>query len=61
MFGIDTTFYDVDQVTAKITAEIAKNIPVRTKIHKFKVVYSTPKVESGRRNIRTKTYAIDCH
>ena len=39
MFGVDPTYYDIDHATAKITAEIAKNAPARTKVPKFKLVY----------------------
>ena len=61
MFGIDPTFYDVDQATAKITDDIAKYGSTRTKAPKFKLVYSTPKVTSGKKDTRTKAYAIETH
>jgi hypothetical protein len=61
MFGIDPTFYDVDQATAKITADIAKSTSTSTKAPKFKLVYSTPKVTSGKKVTRTKAYAIETH
>ena len=61
MFGIDPTFYTIDQATAKIMDTIARNMPARTKVPKFKLVYSTPKVVSSRREIRTKAYAIETH
>ena len=57
-FGLDPTFYDVDQATAKVTAEIQSQLP-RQRIPKFKLSFTSPKVQSGRRTYRTKAYAIE--
>jgi hypothetical protein len=57
-FGIDPSFYNVDQATAKITAEIQKAMAGK-RIPKFKLVFTSPKVTSGRKSISTKAYAIE--
>jgi hypothetical protein len=57
-FGLDPTVYDVDQATAKVTAEIQSQLP-RQRIPKFKLSFTSPKVQSGRRTYRTKAYAIE--
>ena len=58
MFGIDPSFYDVDQATAKITADLQKEL-ARNKIPKFRLVFTSPKVKYGRATYSTKAYAIE--
>jgi hypothetical protein len=58
MFGIDPSFYDVDQATAKINADLQKEFP-RNKIPQFRLVFASPKVKFGRNTYSTKAYAIE--
>ena len=58
LFGIDPSFYSVDQATAKITAEIQKATAGK-KFPKFKLVFTSPKVTNGKKSYNTKAYAIE--
>jgi glycerophosphoryl diester phosphodiesterase len=57
-FGTDPSFYNVDQATAKITADIQKTM-VGKRIPKFKLVFTSPKVTNGKTSYSTKAYAIE--
>ena len=57
-FGTDPSFYNVDQATAKITAEIQKATGGK-KFPKFKLVFTSPKVTNGKKSYSTKAYAIE--
>ena len=57
-FGIDPSFYDVDQATAQIT-ETIKTALGGKKIPKFRIAFTSPKTTYGRRTISTKAYAIE--
>ena len=57
-FGIDPSFYSVDQATARITADIQKAMAGK-KTPKFKLVFTSPKVTHGKKSYSTKAYAIE--
>ena len=58
VFGIDPSFYDVDQATAKITAYLQKEF-ARNKIPQFRLVFASLKVKFGRNSYSAKAYAIE--